>query len=220
MKRSKRSEKGCKKFLKNGKSAGIDQVNAEIIKYAPESTHKELAKLYNQIAKTGDIPSELITGLLAPLPKPFKTPGPPENLRPIILLSTVRKILTIIMLERIWIKIKPYIPKEQAAYQAGRGTTEQLLSVKILCEKAITTSDFNIYLQLIDMSKAFDTINRKLLFKNLETILGDDEMHILSILTNRPKIGIKLEQQIGEFFESYQGSMQGDLLFRDGSFAT
>ena len=116
------------------------------------------------------------------------------------------------MLERIWKRVKIHIPKEQSAYQPGRGTTEQLLAVKILCEKAITTSNFPLYLQLIDMSKAFDTVNRKLLFKNLETILGQDEMHILSILTNRPNISIKLGQEKGELFKTYQGIMQGDCL--------
>ena len=81
-----------------------------------------------------------------------------------------------------------------------------------LCEKAVTTSDFPLYLQLIDMSKAFDTVNRKLMFKNLETILGGDEMHILSILTNRPNITIKLGEERGEIFKTYQGIMQGDCL--------
>ena len=143
--------KKAAKRLKNGKSVGIDNINAELIKYAPDCTHQEMAKMYNLITKTGNFPSELVTGLLAPLPKPNKIQGPAEHLRPIILLSIARKVLTIVMLDRIWTRLKTYIPKEQSAYQPGRGTTEQLLSVKILCEKAITSNNFTIYMQLIDM---------------------------------------------------------------------
>ena len=45
---------------------------------------------------------KLIAGILTPLQKPGKAEGPPENLRPIILLSILKKILTICLLKRIW----------------------------------------------------------------------------------------------------------------------
>ena len=116
------------------------------------------------------------------------------------------------MLKRIWTRLEEKIPKSQAAYQGGRGTAEQILSIKIIIEKAITSSDIYLYLDLLDMSKAFDTVNRKLLFEELENILKPDEMHILAILTNRPKITIKLENSYSEDFETYQGICQGDCL--------
>ena len=70
-------------------------------------------------------------------------------------------------------------------YQPGRGTAEQVLALKILIDKALTTKDYDLYILLIDMSKAFDTVNRKLLLQKLEQILQPDELHMLSILTNR-----------------------------------
>ena len=62
------------------------------------------------------------------------------------------------------------------------------------------------------MSKAFDTVNRKTLFEELEEILEEDEMHIISILTNRPQIQVKVGQTAGEIFEAFIGIMQGDVL--------
>ena len=200
------------KSLKNGKSAGVDNLQAEFIKYAPPSIHQHIADIYNDTAETGDAPEQLTQGLLTPLPKPGKKRGPTTNLRPIILLSIIRKILTITMLNRIWDRLSGRIPKSQAAYQPGRGTTEQVLSLKLMVEKAITSSDFNIYILLLDMSKAFDTVNRKTLLEELEDILLPEEMHLISILTNRPKISIRLENQTSEAFESYQGICQGDCL--------
>ena len=154
----------------------------------------------------------MIEGLLTPLPKPGKKKGPPENLRPIILLSVLRKILTICLLERIWDRLEKEIPLEQAAYQSGRSTSEQVLALKLLAEKAILNSDYTIYVMLLDMSKAFDTVNRKTLFENLEKNLGKDELHMLSVITNEPELRIKLENRKGAKFKTYQGIMQGDCL--------
>ncbi len=74
----------------------------------------------------------------------------------------------------------------------------------------MTSSDYTIYLLLLDMSKAFDTVRRDTLFERLEKILQPDELHLLSILTNRPTIRIRINEEFGETFETYLGIMQGD----------
>ena len=83
------------KSMKNGKSSGMDDIYVEMIKYAPTEIHLKIAEILNQLHEV--IPEEIVTGLLSALPKPGKARGPPENLRPIILLSILRKILTIII---------------------------------------------------------------------------------------------------------------------------
>ena len=129
------------KSLKNNKSTGIDDLPAELIKYAPDKTHQTIADIFNEMAKTGENPKELEIGILNPLPKPKKTKGPAENLRPIILLSIIRKILTICLIRRTWERFVKEIPTEQAAYQEGRSTTEQVFTIKMLVEKAINYSN-------------------------------------------------------------------------------
>ena len=104
------------------------------------------------------------------------------------------------------------IPKTQAAYQRGRSTTEQVLALKILIEKAITSTDYNLYILLLDMSKAFDTVNRKLLLQELQKVLQPDEIHLISILTNRPNLAVTIDGEKGESFETYVGICQGDCL--------
>ena len=198
--------------LKNNKSTGIDNIKAELIKYAPNTVHKLIADIYNETARSGNYPEELVAGILTPLQKPGKTKGPPENLRLIILLSILRKLLTISLLKRIWTRVKKKIPINQAAYQPGRSTTELVFAIKVLCEKAIASSDYTLYLLLLDMSKAFDTVRRDTLFERLEQILQPDELHLLSILTNRPTIRVRVNEEFGETFETYLGIMQGDCL--------
>ena len=59
------------------------------------------------------------------------------------------------------------------------------------------------------MSKAFDTVKRDTLLKKLENILNEDELHLLSILTNKPTIKVKVNKDYGETFETNLGIMQG-----------
>ena len=198
--------------LKNGKSAGPDSIELELIKHAPQSTYTQIAQIYNYIAKKGEDVIELKLGLLRPLPKPGKTKGPVENLRPIILLSVLRNVMTICLIERTWDRLKHHIPPDQSAYQPGRGTTEQVFTIKLLAEKAIISEDYTVHLLLLDMSKAFDTVNRKTLFEDLEDVLEEDELHLISILTNRPQIKVKIGKSMGEIFQTLVGIMQGDVL--------
>ena len=75
----------------------------------------------------------------------------------------------------------------------------------MLVEKAINASNYTIYILLLDMSKAFDTVDRKKLFEYLEGALNPDELHLLSILSRCPKIQVKVADKIGEPFETLLG---------------
>eukprot|EP00111_Clytia_hemisphaerica_P018801 TCONS_00055582-protein len=79
------------KKMKRNRSPGCDEIPIELIKFAPETIHQQIANIYNNIAETGNIPKEITYGILKPLQKPNKAKGPPSNLRPIVLLSSLRK---------------------------------------------------------------------------------------------------------------------------------
>ena len=87
--------------LKNNKSPGMDQINVELIKYSPEVVYEKIPAIYNNIAAIGKHPNEMTHGILRALQKPGKPKGPTSNLRPIILLFALRKILAVCIMKRI-----------------------------------------------------------------------------------------------------------------------
>ncbi|KAK4308135.1 hypothetical protein Pmani_020165 [Petrolisthes manimaculis] len=198
--------------LKNNKSPGGDGIRAEQLKYGGDTIASEVAKLLNDISKTGDYPVEIKEGILIPLQKPGKKKGPPANLRPIILLSMVRKILAICLIRRIGDKIDGNIPVEQAAYRAGRGTTEHTFAYKILAEKAITSQDYTLYITLMDMSKAFDTVKRNTLIEDLTNILDPAELHLIKILVEDVRLKVRVGKETSDYFTTKMGVPQGDCL--------
>ena len=200
------------KKLKNNKSPGPDNIVSEMLKNSPDIAYNKIAELFNYIAETGDVDEDLYSGILTPLQKPGKEKGKEENLRPIILLNVIRKILAIVLLSRISNKIDNKIPNTQTAYRAGRSTTENVLTFKLLEEKAITEVNYEINIRLLDMSKAFDNVNRKILMDDLKLILSNDELHLVKILLTNVSLQVKTNNIFGEKFKTTKGIPQGDSL--------
>ena len=86
--------------LRNGKNAGPDDIYAELIKYAPPEIHREIAKIFNKVAETGENITELTLGFLKPSQKPGKQRGPVVNLRPSSYSQSYEKILTICFISK------------------------------------------------------------------------------------------------------------------------
>ena len=62
--------------LRNGKNAEIDNINNELIKYAANDIHAQIAEIFNQMAITGKLPSKIKTGISTPLQILGKKKGP------------------------------------------------------------------------------------------------------------------------------------------------
>lgn len=200
------------KYMKKGKSCPSEDIEADLLIASPTCIHESIANIFNEIAETGNLPENLTKANLIPLPKPGKPKGPVANLRPIMLLSTIRKLLAICMLKRIEEKINKYIPPTQAAYRKGRGTSEHTLACKMIAEDAYTSDNYTAYLIMLDMSKAYDTVNRKNLLNLLERLLEPEDYHIISLLINNIQIQVKNKNHIGSSFNTSRGVPQGDSL--------
>ena len=116
------------------------------------------------------------------------------------------------MIRRTSQKLSNKIPITQAAYRAGRSTTEKVFTFKVLAEKAITSKDYETHLLMLDMSKAFDTVQRKSLFDELQEILPEDKLHMLYILINDVNLKVRCGQTTGEKINTNIGVQQGDCL--------
>ena len=68
-----------------------------------------------------------------------------------------------------------------------------------------------MYLLMLDMSKAFDTVNRSILLKDLSSIIEPDELHLIKVLLNT-QLKVKCGSSISEVFKTNTGVPQGDSL--------
>ena len=195
--------------MANNKAAGKDNISVELLKYAPDIVHEKIKTFLNNLfefhqdIKTG-------TSELVPLQKPPpKKKGPVKNLRPINLLLVIRKVLSKIALGRSKKQIGKHLSHSQSAYREFRCTTDIIWAYRWIIAK---TQDYKItiYITGIDMSSAFDTINRKKLLEIAERIMDEDGQRMLQILLSDTTVEVRIKGAETKPFISNIGSPQGD----------
>ena len=188
---------------------GCDEIPVELTMYAPDCVFESTAEIFNQIASDGDCPKEINHGILVPLQKPGKPRGPASNLRPIILLSTLRKILAVCIMDRVGSRLDHETPITQAAYRKERSTTEHVFAAKMVIERTTNARNETLHLVLLDMSKAFDSIKRKDLIEHLQHTIEADELHIMKKMLEVSLV-VRCGDSISEPFHNDTGAPQGD----------
>ena len=171
--------------------------------------HQEISEVLNNIFEHHN-QVNVGEGILVPLPKPWPKPKVPfKKLRPIILLNIIRKVLSRMTIERIEPKISQYLSESQSAYRKGRSTTDVVWAYRWILAK-VQEYNIKIYVIGIDMSSAFDTIDRKSLLEILERILDEDEVRIIRVLLSNTKLEVRVDGANISAFVSNIGSPQGD----------
>ena len=87
-----------------------------------------------------------------------------DNYRGISLLVVTRKLFSRVVLNRIQTIVDEQLLERQAGFRANRSTIEQIFSLRIVMEKY---KQYNkpLHMCFIDIQKAYDSVNRDLLWK-------------------------------------------------------
>ena len=123
--------------LKKWKSAGVDNISAELVQAGGEDVITTLTTICNKIWQTGEWPTPWTQSLVIILPKKGNLQQC-QNYRTISLISTPpppSKVMLKIILKRPKLQAEEIIAEEQACFRVGRSTTEQIFNLQILCEK-------------------------------------------------------------------------------------
>jgi len=134
-----------------------------------------------------------------------------ENYRPIALKTTISKIFSKLIANRIQPLLNDQQPIEQAGFRKSFSTVDHLHVINQLLEKG-REYKIDINIALIDYNKAFDSIDHNFLIKALRN-QGVPESYIQIIkqlyANNKTRIITDIE---GDYFEVRKGVKQGDPL--------
>ena len=120
--------------LKKGKSAGVDNIPAELVRAGGETMIDVLTEICNRIWRTGEWPTPWTQSLIITLPKKGNLQLC-QNHRTISLISHSSKVMLKVILNRLKPQAEEIIAEEQAGFRAERSTTEQIFNLRILCDK-------------------------------------------------------------------------------------
>ena len=197
------------KMLNNNRAAGGDEIVGELLKYGSKELSPEIADIFNQTFETHQ-PLDINNGTMITLQKPGKQKGPVKNLRPVTLLDTIRKSLSLTVLERIRPKVEKYLSPNQSGFRPCRSTADVVWTHRWLAART-QKEKLDLKITGIDMSAAFDTVDRRKLLKILEKIIDEDELRIIRFLLSNTTINIRVNGATVKIpFISNIGIPQGD----------
>ena len=142
--------------LKKGKSAGVDNIPAELVQAGGEDLITILTTICNKIWQTGEWPTPWTQSLVITLLKKGNLQQC-QNYQKISLITHQSKVMLKIILNRLKPQAEKIIAEEQAGFREGRSTTAQIFNLSILCEKYLQHQQ-DLYHVFIDFKKAFDRV--------------------------------------------------------------
>ena len=199
---------------KKSSSPGEDNISYCMIRNAHTNLKMIVVKLFNQIFKTGDIPSQFKKAIIVPILKPDKNPNAPGSYRPISLTSQLGKCLETILNGRIqnYLKVNNLINPNQSGFQKKRTCLDQLARVDRYAKRQKGLSK-NTRAAFLDLEKAYDTLWREGLLIKLKSkgFQGKIFNYIQDFLSKR-EFQVKVNSVKSESKTQENGVPQGSVL--------
>ena len=158
------------KNLKTGKSPGIDGLISQFFKSCPEQICPYLTTLFNSYFEHGYFPPEWSSSIISPIHKKGNE-NDQKNYRGVSLLSEMSKIFTSIINTRlkIWCETNNVLGEEQAGFRKQHTTIDDVFCLHTLITKYLRHKGGRFYALFVDFEKAFDHVDRLLLWQKLFT---------------------------------------------------
>ena len=104
------------------------------------------------------------------------------------------------------------IAEEQAGFRAGRSTTEQVITLRILCEKYLQQQQ-DLYHVFIDFKTAFDRACHAALWATMKKYnISTNLIRVIKNLYDKATSAVLFNSSIGDRFQTTVGVRQGCLL--------
>ena len=171
----------------NGKACGPDHLYNEHLKAALPQLQDAWTSLINECLRRGSIPDGWRGSTVKMLYKGKGKVDDPNAYRGIALECALFKIMTKILTERLTDLTDHHIPEQQFGFRRGRSTLHAVRCLQQDIEEALRLPRRKLHIIFIDFSKAFDTLNRKLLVTKLEHLLGKEHYLTAIVRHTRPQ---------------------------------
>ena len=183
----------CIRYLKRGKSPGIDGIVADMIKVGGDLVQQCLLWLFNFMLAS-HFPERLSVGLITAV---YQSGDKFDmgNYRGITVGSVVAKLFAMILEQRIasWAEEHPVKAKGQAGFRKDFCTTDNIFILRSLIDNKKQSRQKGkagkLYCCFVDFRKAFDTVPRAVLWQVLESIAESGTSSSLCMHTTAQQCG-------------------------------
>ena len=166
--------------LSNGKSSGWDNIPSEFLKNAPDAALVVLTLLFNKIKNSGIFPKGWNCGRITLIHKKGLR-AKLGNYRPITVLISLSGFYSKLLNERLICVVETHklLGEIQNGFRKDRCGSDNLFILNTVLWKARALAK-KVHLGFVDISKAYDSVNREILWSKLEAI-GIDGVFLESL---------------------------------------
>ena len=192
------------KNLKNGKAPGPDELTNEVIKNMGESMINNILDMINYIWEQEEVPEDLMKIQIKSIYKGKGDIAELKNQRGLFLGNNIYKLIEKLILGRISTRIENGFTETQIGGRKERSPAEQIFILKSVIEY-FTYQNKPLYIQFMDLVKAFDTMVLKSVLLDLWKINIKGKAWRMIYILNKKSIvkiitgvGVSEESEIGE----------------------
>ena len=161
---------GAVNQINTRKASGLDGIHVEMLQKGSKNILHAVYDFIVTCCSGIPIPQDWIDGILVSLYKGKGEKSIFDYYRGITLLESVEKVLARLLLNRLTEDICPnIIPESQNGFMSGRRTVDLIFSLWQIQEKCIEQQK-PLDQAFVDLTKAYDTVNREALWKILTKI--------------------------------------------------
>ena len=200
---------------KKEKACGLDEIPVEVL--GNTNCISLLTTMFNMCYKQGIFPSLWKKGIITPVPKGnMIDPRDPWGYRGITLANSSYKLFCSVLNNRLqtWVDQNNLLANEQNGFRKERSCLDQITSLVNIIDtrKKCKQSTFAAF---IDFQKAYDHVNRTLLWNKLHSLGISNNckfMTALKGLYHNVQSSVKIHGKLTEWFTITTGLKQGCIL--------
>ena len=213
------TEKLINSAFSKSKAPGLDEINGSILKENSDILSLPISFAINASLAHGIFPDKLKIASITPIFKNVDSKTNHSNYRPISLLPAVSKLFekTIVLQLTKFFNDNNVFSNSQYGFRNKHNTSHAITNLLEIISEAIENGEYTLAI-FLDLQKAFDTVNHKILLDKLEFygIRGVPLRLIQNYLSNRKQL-VKIQNSFSDPLDVLcgipQGSILGPLLF-------
>ena len=186
---------------------------AELIKSSPDDFINFITSFFNCILNTGEIPDSWGISIIYPIYKKGNCDDP-NNYRGISLIDIVSKLFTSAVTARMnsYLNKNDLLGGEQVGFRSGHSCMDHVYLLTSIIDLTLTEGR-RLYATFIDYEKAFDRVNRSILWSKLYNLgINGKVLRIVKNLYAKTKAQVHVNVELSDFFPCTVGVRQGDTL--------
>lgn len=169
-----------------------------------------LARLFTAVFRAGCFPPDWALGAITPIHKKGDTTDP-NNYRGITVGHVLGKLYALVINARLtsWLEMHGLRARGQAGFRPGRSTVDNCFILRALAERA-RSRGVKLYCCAVDFEKAFDSVDRPLLWAALcRAGVGGTMLRAIQAMYADVPVCVRTAEGLSGCFQSVLGVKQG-----------